>query len=226
MKKLLVSFAILLIGIAASARTEQDTVSQAARKWYAGLNAGVQVYSGMTDKYLPFKETLAPVGGASFGRYLNDWLSIDLNLAAAQFKGLYTRPAGEKHFTTDDCFDLNAQRYYQKGAYIHCYARAGIDLNTLIAGYKEDRKTAFVPYVGGGVATGLGKTFTDAENFAFAPTIDYGLEFLIRFCPDITGIIDIHNSAVGLQLDNEGCTEHAFHASFGAEFGVRFNLGK
>lgn len=195
------------------------------RKWYIGLNGGAQVFSGTADYHLPFGKAIAPVGGINFGRYINHWLNIDLNLTAAQFKGLYNRPVGDKHFATENCFDLDAQRYYQQGAYLQLYARAGFDLNTIFGGYKPCRKTSFVPYVGGGIATGLGKNCADASNFGIVPTIDYGLEFLIRFCPVCTGVIDLHGNAVGIGLDNENCTVHAFHSSYGAKLGVRFNLG-
>ncbi len=200
---------------------KQDKV----REWYAGVSGGVQVFTGMTDRHLSFGKTIAPVGGVTFGRYLNNWLSVDLNLTVAQFKGLYTRPVLDKHFATDRCFDLGTQRYYQDGVYMQLYARAGFDLNTIIAGYKPDRKLSVVPYVGGGIASGLGKALNDVSNFAIAPTIDYGVELQINFCPLIAGIVDIHGNGVGLQLENEGCTEHSLHASYGARLGVRFNLG-
>lgn len=202
-----------------------DTTKESVRKWYIGLSAGPQIFTGMIDKHMSFWEALAPVGGVTFGRYLTKWLSLDLNLTAAQFKGLYVRPVEDKHFATERCYDLNTQRYYQDGVYLQLYARLGFDLNTIFAGYKEDRKTAFVPYIGGGIVSGLGKNCADASNFAIAPTLDYGLEFHIRFSPLVTGLIDVHGNGVGLQMENEGCTEHDLHASYGAKIGVRFNLG-
>ena len=196
-------------------------------KWYVGLSGGAQIYTGMADKHLPFGKSIAPVGGVTFGRHFTNWLSVDLNLTAAQFKGVYTRPALEKHFATDRCFDLESQKYYQDGTYMQLYARVGFDLNTIFAGYKQDRKLSVVPYVGGGIASGLGKAeVSDVSNFAIAPTIDYGMELQINFSPRVAGIVDLHGNAIGLQLENEGCTEHSLHASYGAKLGVRFNLGK
>lgn len=228
MKKILFSFFVLLICLSASAQSgcKSDSDSVAVRKWYIEANGGAQIFSGMTDKYLSFGESLAPVGGLGFGRYINSWLSFDLNASAAQFKGIYTRPVEDKHFATDECFDLNSQKYYQKGTYLQLYARIGLDLNSVFAGYREDRTLSFVPYVGGGIATGLGKNVSDVSNFAIVPTIDYGLELDIRISSTCTGLIDIHGNAVGLKLDNEGCTVHPFHASYGAKVGLRFYLDK
>jgi len=217
--------ALLDIQTVKAQQNQTDSTGQAVMKWYIGVSAGPQIFTGMIDKHMKFKEALAPVGGVTFGRYLTKWLSLDLNLTAARFKGLYTRPVDDKHFATEDCYDLNNQRYYQKGTYLQLYARLGFDLNTIFGGYKADRKTAFVPYIGGGIVSGLGKNCADASNFAIAPTLDYGLEFHIRFSPLVTGLIDIHGNGVGLQLENEGCTEHNLHASYGAKIGVRFNLG-
>jgi len=202
------------------------TTGERPRKWYIGFSAGPQIFTGMTDRHMKFKEALAPVGGITIGGYLTKWLSLDANVTAAQFKGLYTRPVGDIHFATDEVYDLNNQRYYQKGTYLQLYARLGFDLNTIFGGYKAARKTAFVPYIGGGIVSGLGSNCADSENFAIAPTLDYGLEFHIRFCPLVTGIIDVHGNGVGLQMENEGCTEHNLHASYGAKLGLRFNLGK
>lgn len=228
MKRTLFIFISLLICLSAYAQSESksDSDSIAVRKWYIEVNGGAQIFSGMTDKYLPFGESVAPVGGMRFGRYLNNWLNIDLNATAAQFKGVYTRPVEKKHFATDECFDLNTQKYYQKGTYLQLYARMGFDLNTIFAGYKEDRTLSFVPYIGGGIATGVGKNVLDISNFAIVPTLDYGIELNIRICSSCTGLIDIHGNAVGLKLDNEGCTVHPFHASYGAKVGLRFYLGK
>lgn len=226
MKKLFVSFLFLAICLSAAAQSDSDSDTTAVRKkWYVDVNGGAQVFTGMTDKYLPFKEAVAPVGGISFGRYINDWLNIDLNASAAQFKGLYTRPIVEKHFATEDCFDLNSQRYYQKGAYLQLYARAGLDINTIIAGYDEDRTLSFVPYAGVGIASGIGKNAVEVSNFAIVPTIDYGLELLVKLSSVCTGVVDLHGNAVGVKLDNEGCSVHTFHASYGAKLGVRFSFG-
>ena len=202
-----------------------ETLKNAVRKWYIGANVGAQVFTGTTDKYLPFGQAIAPVGGFSFGRYINNWLNVDINLTAAQFKGLYARPVGDKHFVSDKVFDLDKQQYYQNGAYLQLYARAGFDFSTIIGGYEPTRRASFVPYVGLGMASGVGKNCSGFSNFGIVPSLDYGLEFLYKISPRWTAVADLHGNGLGIKLDNEDCKVHTFHASYGLKLGARFNLG-
>jgi len=226
MKKFLF-ICMLCVSVIASAQSnyqKQDTLrTSKERLWYLGVNGGAQVFSGMSDHNLAFGKRIAPVGGISFGRIMNNWLSLDATLTIAQFKGLYVRPTESKHFTTDRAFDLEKKTYYQDGAYLQFYVRAGFDLNTIIAGYKSDRKGSFEPYVGVGLSSGLGKSL-GVCNLTAAPTLDYGLQYKYNFCKSCSGIIDFHGNAVSQKLEGESCDLHAMHASYGLKLGLIFNL--
>lgn len=214
---------------AGQSHIEQTTTAEDSARtdkplhWYIGVDAGAQIFDGMCDSRLSFGSRIAPVGSVTFGREINNWLNLDVNVSVAGFRGLYVRPVEDKHFATNEAFDLDNKTYYQKGTYMQFYARAGFDLNTIFAGYKASRKGSFVPYVGVGVATGLGRSL-GVNNAAAALTLDYGLQYKLKVGSSVSLLWDFHGAAITKGLEGESCDEHSLHGIYGLKFGVLFNL--
>jgi len=220
----MICIAALAVCAVASAQTKAPESSgkgdyQRPRDKYVIFNAGAQFYSGMSDHHLSYAERLAPVGGVTFGRFMNNWLMLDGTITIAQFKGLYVREAEGKHFATNRVYDLNSKTYYQNGAYTQAYVRAGLDLNSLIAGYKPSRRGSFVPYAGAGFAAGLDWCFS-GSNLAVSPTLDYGLQYICKLDKDWSILLDFHGNGVGKAIEGEPCDKHSMHVSYGLKFGV------
>lgn len=213
MKKSII-IACLLLSVAASAQS-----TGGGKDWYLGLNVGPQVFNGVNDKFLPYGERIAPVGEISGGLWLNNWLTLDANVSAAQFKGLYTTPVGDKHFTTDKMFENGSLRY-QNGAYMQIDANLRFDLVNAFAKEEANYHSHVLPYVGTGCAIALGKDLTNRAAFVLNAGIQYRYDILPTF-----GILaEFKNSWVTKQLDNENGCDHKFHWVYGIKAGFYVNI--
>lgn len=213
MKKSLIIIAFLFATVMASAQSYSD-----GKNWYVGLNAGAQVYNGMNDSMLPYGQRIGATVALSGGKWVTTWLAIDANFSASHFKGLYTTPRGDKHFTTDKMFQDGALRY-QNGVYTSLDLNARFDLVSAIRGWNPELKHHVMPYVGTGLVCG-------GEKGSLTHLFNTGLQYRYDIKPYLSLSVDLRNTFYGLKLENEGCKEHPMHNAYGIGIGLVYNIGR
>lgn len=218
MKKTFTLIAALCMGVAAFAQNAETTPKQIG---YIGVNAGAQVFNGMNDNRLGFGDRVAPVVELNGGVFVTQAIALDLNLSTAQFRGLYAYPFTGQHFQTGEVHvtDGNPYTYDQRGWYLQADVNARFDLNTLIWGYKYNRHHHFIPYFGGGVATGA-----CAQNGRPAGLINLGLQYKYSFTPNWAVFGDFKSTWVGKGLENEVCEDHSLHNVYGLRLGFSYTF--
>lgn len=218
MKKALTLFAALCMSAAAFAQNAESTPKQIG---YLGVSAGAQVFNGMNDSRLDFGDRVAPVIELTGGVWVTQAIALDLNLSGAQFRGLYAYPFGNQHFQTSDqhITDGNVYTFDQRGWYLQADVNARFDLNTLFWGYKYNRHHHFVPYFGGGVATG-----SCGHSGGPAGLINLGLQYKYNITPNWAVFGDFKSTWIGKGLENEVCDEHSLHNVYGLRIGFSYTF--
>ena len=174
----------------------------------------------MDDNQLDFGDRVASANTIEVGNWLTNWMALEGTLSVNQFRGAYTTPRLDKHFTSSDLIEDGALRN-QDGVYWHVAANLKADLNTLFFGYDYNRKHHFLPHVGIGTASGFG-----GHNSKLVLALGAGLQYQYAINPNWALVADFDSNWFGEKLDNEHCTEHDFHNSIGLKLGVCYTFTK
>ena len=159
---------VMCIGLAvcqanAQTTTNVETVEYSANKhrvetssfwsnWYLSVGGGGQIYFGDHDKQAAFKNRIAPNLDVALGKWFTPEIGVRVMYSGLSIKGATQNGS----YSTGEAVPGKGGHGYwlteQKFKMGNIHADVMINLVNLFAGYKEDRKWEFSPYIGLGMA--------------------------------------------------------------------------
>ncbi len=158
------------------------------QNWFITAGLGANMYMGDTDSAAPFGDRLTFAMDLGVGKWFTPVVGV-----RAMYTGFNGKGASAGAASTGEMIE-NSNFYYAKHGISNLHVDFMLNLNTLFAGYKEERIWNCVPYIG----VGLG-----VNKFGLEPVIPVGLinSFSVHKAWDIN--VDLRGTLVNDQFDGE-----------------------
>ncbi len=225
-KKFCLAFVCLAMGVAVSAQTRPDveeTVEYDANphrvitnpfwsNWFVSVGGGAQMYFGDADASAAFGKRITPAMDIAVGKWFSPVVGARLAFSGFNAKGATSAKGA---FGTGDMIPGSSYQYAKFPVY-QLHGDFMLNVNTLIAGYKEDRVWNFVPYLG------VGWGFHKGDN---EPTIDAGILNAFSVCKALDINLDIRGMLVNDVFDGQKGGMN-WEGLLTAAVGVTYKFGK
>ncbi len=216
-KKVCLSFVCLAFAVAMSAQTAEEQVRPDVEEtveyeanphrvitntfwnnWYVGIGGGAQYYFGDNYKLAKFGQMVVPAMDIYVGKWFTPVVGARLTFSGFNSKG------------ADANADVTSFPVY------HLHGDFMLNMNTLIAGYKEDRIWSIIPYVG------VGWAFHKGDN---EPSITAGILNTFSVTKRLDINLDIHGAMFNDVYDSK-IGGRNWEGLLTAAVGVSYKLGK
>ena len=117
--------------------------------WFAGVNAGAQLYMGDYFSKGKAGKLITPTFEVNVGKWFTPGIGLRVGFGGYQAKGYSLKDGGFAYKHVDR--DL----YRTKWGMLHLHTDVMLNLTNLICGYREDRVYNAIPYVGIGYLRGI-----------------------------------------------------------------------